>query len=329
MPTVSLVLCTRDPDPAILARVLRALVALRVPAGWARDGVLVDNGSRAPLATLAPVREALAQAPWLRVVDEPRPGLAAAREAGVRATTGEWLVWSDDDTELAVDYLEGLAGVVARAPDATVLGAGRIVVEYVEPVPDWVRRIGPPFHLSRDDAEAFSADHRWGAHSPVGAGMVTHRRAIMRWEEGRQAGRFTMVGRRGRQLGAGEDAQMQYAALQAGERVGVSPAMRLQHLIPARRTTMHYLARLTYGTSATIYLAQAEVFGAGVVDSPDGVVTWWGFVRAVARTTVRHGWRLGVLNAASWLGGYSGLCVAHGRPVPWWIAAGARWARLG
>jgi glycosyltransferase involved in cell wall biosynthesis len=114
-PRVSIVIPARDSE-ATLGDTLRAL-GPQLPAG-AAELIVVDNGSTD--ATAAVARDAGAT-----VIEEPTPGPAAARNAGLRAARGDIIAHVDADT---VPSSRWLAAIAAPFADPTVvLVAGRNV----------------------------------------------------------------------------------------------------------------------------------------------------------------------------------------------------------
>ncbi len=115
---VSVLLPTRD-RPDSIGRVLAALSAQDVE-GLDPELVVVDNGSADPAR--ARVQELVGRHPWpARVVDEPRPGAAAARNAAVRHARHDVLVFLNDDIVPAgTHWLRGHADVHRRAADPVV-----------------------------------------------------------------------------------------------------------------------------------------------------------------------------------------------------------------
>lgn len=101
-PDVSLVISTRNRARALDA-CLRAVAALDYPSGrW--ELVIVDNGSSDH--TSAVVRQFAASVPFhVRLVSEPKPGLARARNAGVRMARAKIVAFTDDDCYAERDYL--------------------------------------------------------------------------------------------------------------------------------------------------------------------------------------------------------------------------------
>jgi len=101
--SISIAICTRDrAEP--LERCLRSLQKLdEAPL----EIILIDNAPRTD-DTQRVVEKMQAEMPHLRYVLEPRPGLDAARNAGVRAATGDILAFTDDDVEVHPGWLSGL-----------------------------------------------------------------------------------------------------------------------------------------------------------------------------------------------------------------------------
>jgi glycosyltransferase involved in cell wall biosynthesis len=93
--SISVVICTRN-RPEQLARCLRSLVNLSQPP---QQIIVVDN---APSDDNT--RQVVAQIPQIEYVLEPRPGLSVARNTGILHSTGEIIVFTDDDVEVHPDW---------------------------------------------------------------------------------------------------------------------------------------------------------------------------------------------------------------------------------
>ena len=85
--------------------------------------VVVDNNPASGLTT--PV---VAEFPGIVLVNEPRRGLAYARNAGFAACTGEIAVATDDDVTVPPDWLEKLIAPFAR-PDVMVVTGNVLPIE--------------------------------------------------------------------------------------------------------------------------------------------------------------------------------------------------------
>jgi hypothetical protein len=333
MPTLSLLTCTRNPSPEALRLVVQAIEALHIPDGWDREFILVDSASAPPLADRPEDQLYAIRAPWARTVRATEPGLATARRLALRESRGELLIWFDDDNVPAPDYLDAVVRFAAAYPQVTVWGAGTIVVEFTSPVPRWVESDLPPFFQEREHGrDEVGSSRRWAPFFPVGSGLVTRRVAMQRWAAATEAGRYTLTGRSGARLGAGDDAQIIFGAIAAGELVGVAAGQRLQHLIPAFRCTPDYLARLEFGLSASLRVARAECFP----DDPDVRGTAdLGLISAARSALValrshglREGPRFARFELARRLGALAGTLQTMNRPEPVWLRAAIGALRL-
>jgi GT2 family glycosyltransferase len=110
--TVSVVICTRD-RPETLARCLASIVSSSMPPD---EIVVVDNAPRVA------ARDVVARFPGVRYVLEPEPGLSIARNAGIRATDGALVAFTDDDALVHRDWLRHIREPFANPAVAVVTG---------------------------------------------------------------------------------------------------------------------------------------------------------------------------------------------------------------
>jgi hypothetical protein len=312
--TLSIITCTRNPRPDLMQRVLAAVAALRVPTGESVEYLLIDSASSPPLAERPEVREFLSRHRLARVVRCDEPGHALARRLGVRESVAPLLIWFDDDNVPAPDYLEEVVTTARTRPEVGVWGAGTITVEFVDPVPRWVDPAHrPTFQERAHSHDEYGSSREWAPFFPVGSGFVTRRPAIERWAERGADGRYSLSGRRAGALGSGDDAQIIFGAVAAGEQVGVTAAMRLAHLIPASRCSLRYLTRLEYALAGSLRVARAECFPDDPSPASFGGL---GIVRATRAVLARlraAGWRDAVLEGARRLGARRGAREAAAR----------------
>ena len=111
-PRLSVLLSTHNSDPGRLERALNGLFAQTLPVNdW--ELVVVDNNSVPPLDTAS---LALARHPHARLVREERLGLIYGRISGIKNSTGELIVFCDDDTILDRSYLQSAIVVFSENP---------------------------------------------------------------------------------------------------------------------------------------------------------------------------------------------------------------------
>lgn len=107
---LSVIVCAWN-EQSTLAPCLHSLFAQTRPPD---EVIVVDNGSTDGTAAIARA------VPGVRVVTEPRKGLTLAREAGLRASTGDVLAWLDADCRAPLCWLEHLMRRFA-APDVVAV----------------------------------------------------------------------------------------------------------------------------------------------------------------------------------------------------------------
>ena len=113
LPQTSVIICTVDR----LADLERCLESVRPFRAAVAEIIIVNNGPR-----LAAVEE-IATRFDSKVITEPRRGSGRARNAGIRAATGEVIAFLDDDAQACEDWLEPLVAPFADPTVNCVLGA--------------------------------------------------------------------------------------------------------------------------------------------------------------------------------------------------------------
>lgn len=256
-PELSVVLCTYNPAPSLIARALRALARQSLdPARF--ELIVVDNNSTPPLNEAWLSR--LAMRP-VRVVREMRQGLTFARVGGINAARADLICFVDDDNELAADYLANVLSISTAEPKLGVWGG--ICEGRLECPVGRFKRIWLP-HLGVRDLgpkPLTGSGRAWGPHEPIGAGICVRRPVAEGYvtfvESGEAAG---ALGRKGKALLSGEDSLLSRIAHILGLEVGYRPQLRLGHHITAGRLKLRYLARLMNGHGRS-YVALARIQG--------------------------------------------------------------------
>lgn len=237
----SVIVCTRNPRAQLLERVITALARQTLPAKhWSL--VIVDNASSRPV--VVPPVPGL---PSTRVVVEETVGLTHARLRGIAESTGELLVFVDDDNVLACDYLSEAIALVNRRPD---LGAwsGCVMPEFESQPPEWIR----PFwsHLALADIDRDTWSCRPYPHDvlPVGAGLCIRRHLAHAYAEQLQSDpRRRVLDRVADSTAGGGDTDMALTCVDHGFATGRFMALRVTHVIRTTRLEFDYQRRLARG----------------------------------------------------------------------------------
>lgn len=123
---VSLLICTRNRSSSLGTTLASVAHAVAQAPDTAVEVILVDNGSSDDTPDVLASWRA-EQAFPVRLVREDRPGLAAARNAGLAWVRGRIIAMTDDDCVLHADYFAALVRAFGEAPGPAVIG-GRILL---------------------------------------------------------------------------------------------------------------------------------------------------------------------------------------------------------
>jgi len=239
VPELSVIVCAHNPREDYFLRTFSALAAQTLPQEqW--ELLVIDNKSEPPLA------ERVDPAPFAnaRIIVEEELGLTPARLRGIAEATGEVIVFVDDDNVLAPDYLEQARRIAQERPEIGAWGGLITQVFETEP-PEWTR----PYHVLLGYQD-FDHD-QWGRRrntyiaTPCGAGMCLRAEVARQWAKNVREDPFRKaLGRKGNDLTSGEDTDLAWTAHDCGLGTGFFGALKLDHLIPAKRLDKDYLVRL-------------------------------------------------------------------------------------
>jgi glycosyltransferase involved in cell wall biosynthesis len=245
-PLLSVIICTHNPRPAYLARVLAGLQHQSLAREqW--EMLVVDNASAEALAPLWD----LSWHPRARHIREDELGLSAARQRGMREASAGLLVFVDDDNVLDPDYLNEALEIARSWP---VLGAwsGSTIAEFeVEPAPYLRGHLGY-LALREIRLPRWSNVMTCAEAEPYGAGMCVRADVADAYCRQHASTAIRLLDRRSpRDMSSGSDTEIAYVACSLGLGMGVFPNLRLTHLIPADRLGEAYLLRLMEGIATS------------------------------------------------------------------------------
>ncbi len=233
----TLVVCTYNRCES-LADTLAAIGKLQVPEGFEWELIVVDNNSRD--ATKATVERFQASQPSLRIryMFQHEQGLSHARNLGISAAKGEFVVFTDDDVLPDPDWLARLVAGMRQYQCAAAGG-------YIEPLwladpPAWLTERFYGFLALRTDHEG-PKDVRVENDMPFGANLAFERRIL------EAIGTFdTELGRKGNKLAGGEEIDVLMRVVHHGGRVMYFPQARVRHKVEAFRLKKSYFRQWRY-----------------------------------------------------------------------------------
>lgn len=243
---VSVIVCTHNPRPEYLARVLAALREQTLPlAEW--ELLLIDNASAEPLAG----RFDLTWHPNGRHVREEQLGLSFARRRGVLEAHCNVVVFVDDDNVLNEDYLKIVDTVMADQSIGALGGGGYPIFEdgFVAPphfynLSIWLA-VGAQFALITNVLEDLIDLTPLHTHV-FGAGMAIRRDEMMALFA---LPHFPLLtDRQGLALTSGGDVEICHLLALRGAKLFYCSRLIFGHLIPPSRVDRAYLHKLCTST---------------------------------------------------------------------------------
>lgn len=243
---LSVIICTHNPRSDYLLRVLDALKEQTLPKEqW--ELLLIDNASNEKLVN----RWDLSWHPRGRIIREDEIGLTPARLRGIQESSGDLLIFVDDDNVLAADYLSNAIRLAAKWPMLGAFGAS-ISGEFETSPPDWIIPYLECLAIRELDRDYWCNLGGLSPALPCGAGLCVRRRVAINYFRKANSGELRkMLGRSGVNLGAGEDSDLAECAVDAGLGTGCFNALKIVHLIPSRRMTPDYIVSLYAGLAAS------------------------------------------------------------------------------
>ena len=309
-PSLTIAICTKDRAP----RLERLLASLDTVRGGSRfrslELLVVDNAS-----VDASTRDAAHSIDGVRYVREPRAGLDFARNAAVRAATGELLAFLDDDVVVDRHWLDGLYEVWSDCPDAG--GYTGLVLPFRLDT-----RAQVEFERFGGFGRGFSRIHHRAAKlgnplHPVGAGIVgagcnmTFDRALLV-----ALGGFDEALDTGAPLPGGGDLDIFYRVLRAGRSIVYEPHYAVFH---EHRETLAQLRRQywSWGLGFMAFLVKAQRTDPALRPRHTAMIRWW-FVHqlgALANAAMRLQLKRSRFVAAELRGGIQGLLGEYDRSI--------------
>lgn len=246
---LSVAICSHNPKANYLNRVIQALSSQSLDQShW--ELVLIDNASPECLSTKL--------VSWHengRVIRENQLGLTHARLRAIRESSGNILVFVDDDNLLNPDYLEVALEISDQHPH---IGAwsGQCHAEFETTPAPWVHRYQGMLVIREFTEDVWSNLAHLPETMPCGAGLCVRRSVALAYADLHDSGKRPMLlDRQGTSLMSAGDNDLAACACDLGLGMGLFHSLELTHLIAKERTTQEYLARLAEGIHySTVHL---------------------------------------------------------------------------
>ncbi|HEX8148861.1 MAG TPA: glycosyltransferase [Pyrinomonadaceae bacterium] len=156
---VSITICTYNHRDS-LRLTLDAVGRVRAPEGLRCELVVVDNASNDGTAELVNSYRPANRLP-VRYLFEPRRGLSFARNAGLAAARGRFIIFTDDDVRPPADWVAGMCAPLLGGSAHAVAGGVKIAPHLERPWMGWMHRA---WLASTDSLDAREPEHMVGAN---------------------------------------------------------------------------------------------------------------------------------------------------------------------
>jgi GT2 family glycosyltransferase len=236
MATTSVIIATYN-RAALLDECLRHLARQAFVRG--DEVIIADNGSTDQTSAVVARHARTFPAPLSRI-EEPTPGKSHAVFAALRIASGDNVAFTDDDVNVADDWLAQLR--LALSDPAISLAGGPVEPRWEHPAPAWLhvaghRRLGAPLGL----LDYGNAPAALGGRTLLGANMAIRRSVLQ------QVGGFaTHLGKLRGTLLSGEDHELCQRVEAAGYGAWYTPAAHASHWVPRERMRLAYFLNWFY-----------------------------------------------------------------------------------
>jgi glycosyltransferase involved in cell wall biosynthesis len=246
---VTICICTWNRSIS-LKRTLDSLVAMRKPVSIDWEVLIVNNNSNDDTDIVV---DSFARRLPVRRVFESAQALSNARNAGVRAARGDYILWTDDDVIVGSDWLAAYCAAFDQTPSAAIFG-GAVHPYFEEPVPNWLERgwsVVASAFAAIDFGQAklaFSPEQL-----PFGANFATRRDEQKRYFFDPKLG----PGPSGKYYA--EETTVLLAMLADGATGCWVPNATVTHVIPQERMTLEYIKRYYERDGRTDYYLHSRL----------------------------------------------------------------------
>jgi glycosyltransferase involved in cell wall biosynthesis len=247
---ISVIICCYN-SAARLPKTLEHLAWQQMPSSVAWELIIVDNNS-------SDNTTAIAKKEWekyrltvpFKIVTELVPGSIYAKKKGVNESSYDLLLFCDDDNWLGKNYLLYAYEIMMLHTNVAVLG-GRSEANTEIEKPFWFDRFQKNYAIGEPLLKSGIANAR---RYLAGAGMVVRRSALKALDE--LSFQPMLIGRKGKQLSAGEDSELCLVLLFLGYDLYYDERLKFIHFVSAKKLDWKYCGSMitqSYGSLQIYY----------------------------------------------------------------------------
>ena len=181
-----------------------------------------------------------------KVIQEKRPGLSFAREAGVNHSSQKLILFCDDDNWLDNNYCQLACEIMAGDGTIGILGGMNTGVA-IGKLPHWFSEV----ELSYACGPQNKCDGEVTRNYITGAGMVLRKTIFQELDSLNFESKLT--DRKGEELSSGGDSELCFVAILLGYKLAYSSQLMLEHFMDEKRLNWNYFIRMSLGHADSGY----------------------------------------------------------------------------
>lgn len=171
------------------------------------------------------------------VIHQPRRGLSAARNAGIAAANGDYILFTDDDCRVDREWIKAILAAFKSDPMIDAVG-GKVILQSDQPMPPWIDDLLCGFLSALDwgDVGHATADHEY----LVGCNLAFRKSVLTGY-----GGFDENLGRNGKDLVllSNEETKLLRSVRTCGRQVFYQPHAKVNHLVFPHRLTKEWFRR--------------------------------------------------------------------------------------
>lgn len=240
---ISVIICCYNSERTIVEVLTGLCKQQQTDFGW--EIILVDNNCSDKTVDLALNywNNSGSQIPFY-AIKETEPGLSFAREAGVKKSTFEFILFCDDDNYLSDNYLNEVFSIIQQQK-VGIVGCKSLPKYLDEPIPNWFLNDEQTFAIGTLSSTTQNITNGYGR--VWGAGMVI-RKTIFDELKRRKVKQF-LSDRIGSTMTTGGDTELCYFARALGYEIWFSTDCFFYHLMTSKRFDFTKYIELNYQNS--------------------------------------------------------------------------------
>lgn len=191
--------------------------------------------------------------PNIEYIYEEKPGLSYARRHGA-VVDSEWIAYLDDDNILMKGWVIEAVKFITNNPKIGAFNGASIATirhEISEEETIILKAIYDYLACTHCCIEDYKMKLASAIKGPFGAGIVLKTKPL---KEFLSEGWTKNIGRKGSDLGSGEDGEIVNAIIERGFLYGYNDKMALLHIIPKSRLQESYILKLIHGLNKGYYV---------------------------------------------------------------------------